>query len=113
MPESTTTAVTNAANVATNAPGTMQDTLMSLLPIIFFIAIFYLLLIRPANVKRKKHQEMINELKKGDKIITTGGLICEVVKSEEKFFSVRLNDDTIVKLSREFIAYKLDEEESK
>ncbi|RDU59217.1 preprotein translocase subunit YajC [Helicobacter marmotae] len=86
-----------------------QETLISLLPIVFFIAIFYILLIRPANVKRKKHQEMINALQKGDKIITTGGLICEIVKPEKTFFSVRLNDDTIVRLSREFIAYKLDE----
>lgn len=92
--------------------GGMQETLISLLPIVFFIAIFYLLLIRPANVKRKKHQEMINALQKGDKIITTGGLICEVVKAEKTFFSVRLNDDTIVRLSREFIAYKLDESEA-
>ena len=89
--------------------GGMQETLISLLPIVFFIAIFYLLLIRPANVKRKKHQEMISALQKGDKIITTGGLICEVVKAEKTFFSVRLNDDTIVRLSREFIAYRLDE----
>lgn len=87
--------------------GGLQDTLISLLPIVFFIAIFYLLLIRPANVKRKKHKEMIDGLKRGDKIITTGGLICEIVKPEEGFFSVKLNDDTIVKLSREFIAYKV------
>ncbi|BAM12463.1 preprotein translocase subunit YajC [Helicobacter cinaedi PAGU611] len=92
--------------------GGMQETLISLLPIVFFIAIFYLLLIRPANVKRKKHQEMINALQKGDKIITTGGLICEVVKAEKTFFSVRLNDDTIVRLSREFIAYRLDESDA-
>ncbi len=92
--------------------GGMQETLMSLLPIVFFIAIFYLLLIRPANVKRKKHQVMINALQKGDKIITTGGLICEIVKPEKTFFSVRLNDDTIVRLSREFIAYKLDESDT-
>lgn len=92
--------------------GGMQETLMSLLPIVFFIAIFYLLLIRPANVKRKKHQEMINALQKGDKVITTGGLICEIVKPEKTFFSVRLNDDTIVRLSREFIAYKLDESDT-
>ena len=83
--------------------GGMQETLISLLPIVFFIAIFYLLLIRPANVKRKKHQEMISALQKGDKIITTGGLICEVVKAEKTFFSVRLNDDTIVRLSLSFM----------
>ena len=92
--------------------GGAQEVIMSLLPIVFFIAIFYLLLIRPANVKRKKHQEMIDALQKGDKIITTGGLICEIVKPEKTFFSVRLNDDTIVRLSREFIAYKLDENET-
>ena len=56
---------------------------------------------------------MISNLKKGDKIITTGGLIVEVVKPEENFFSVRLNDETIVKLSKEFVAYKLDDEEVK
>lgn len=67
--------------------GGAQETLMSLLPIVFFIAIFYLLLIRPANVKRKKHQEMIDALQKGDKIITTGGLICEIVKPEKHFLA--------------------------
>lgn len=87
--------------------GDIKEILTSLLPIVFFIAIFYLLLIRPANVKRKKHKAMIDELKRGDKIITTGGLICEVVKPEEGFFSVRLNDDTIVKLSKEFVACKV------
>ena len=51
---------------------------------------------------------MIDALQKVDKIITTGVIICEIVKPEKTFFSVRLNDDTIVKLSREFIAYKLD-----
>lgn len=105
MPE--TQAPIQATQATTN---TTQEIFMSFLPIVFFIAIFYLLLIRPANVKRKKHQEMINNLQKGDKIITTGGLICEIVKSEKNFFSVRLNDDTVVKLSREFIAYKVDDE---
>lgn len=101
------------AETAQQAQGGLQETLFGLLPILFFIAIFYLLLIRPANVKRKKHQEMINNLSKGDKIITTGGLIGEIVKPEENFFSVRLNDDVVVKVSKEFIAYKLDEQEGK
>jgi len=107
MPEATQSTPEQVTQSATNQP---QDILMSFLPIVFFIAIFYLLLIRPANVKRKKHQEMITNLQKGDKIITTGGLICEIVKPEKNFFSVRLNDDTIVKLSREFIAYKVENE---
>ena len=88
----------------------MQEMLLGLAPILFFIALIYLLIVRPQNSRRKKQQEMIANLKKGDKIITTGGLIVEVVKPEENFFSVKLNDDTIVRLSKEFVAYKLDEE---
>ncbi len=92
------------------AQGGVQEMLLGLAPILFFIALIYLLIVRPQNSRRKKHQEMITNLKKGDKIITTGGLIVEVVKPEENFFSVKLNDDTIVRLSKEFVAYKLDEE---
>lgn len=89
--------------------GGVTETLIGLAPIAFFIVLIYLLIVRPQNTRRKKHQEMITSLKKGDKIITTGGLIVEVLKSEEDFFSVRLNDDTIAKLSREFVAYKIDD----
>ncbi len=51
---------------------------------------------------------MINNLQKGDKIITSGGLICDVIKPEEEFIKVKLNDDTIVKLSKEFVAKKVE-----
>lgn len=95
------------------AQGGIQEILVSLAPILFFIALIYLLIVRPQNSRRKKHQEMIANLKKGDKIITTGGLIVEVVKPEENFFSVKLNDETIVRLSKDFVAYKLDEENEK
>ncbi len=49
---------------------------------------------------------MLEALTKGDKIITNGGLMCEVVKAEEEFIKVKLNDDTIVKVARDFIAKK-------
>ena len=52
---------------------------------------------------------MIEGLKKGDKVITSGGLICEVVKPEENFIKVSLNDSVIVKISKEYIAKKIDE----
>lgn len=51
---------------------------------------------------------MISALTKGDKIITSGGLICEVVKTEEDFIKVKLNDDVTVRLSREFVSKKID-----
>ncbi len=81
----------------------------SLLPLIVLFAIFYFLIIRPQQTQAKKHKEMIANLKKGDKVITSGGLIAEIVKPEEEFFTIKLNDDNIVKLSKEFISKKIDD----
>ncbi len=81
----------------------------SLLPLVVLFAIFYFLVIRPQQVQAKKHKEMIDNLKKGDKVITNGGLICKVIKPEENFIKVSLNDDVSVKVSKEYIAKKIDE----
>jgi len=51
---------------------------------------------------------MLESLAKGDKIITSGGLIAEIVKPEEDFIKIKLNDDTIVKLDRAFVAKKVE-----
>jgi preprotein translocase subunit YajC len=80
----------------------------SFLPLIVLFGIFYFLIIRPQQKQAKEHQEMINSLKKGDRIITTGGLIVEVVKPEEDFIKVKLNDDVVVKLSKEFVSSKIE-----
>ncbi len=72
-------------------------------------AIFYFLVIRPQQKQAKAHKQMLESLQKGDKIITSGGLICEVIKPEEDFIKVKLNEDNITaKISREFIAKKID-----
>ena len=53
---------------------------------------------------------MLGALQKGDKIITNGGLICEVIKPEDDFIKVKLNDEgTMVKISRDYIAKKINE----
>jgi preprotein translocase subunit YajC len=82
--------------------------LTSLLPLIVLFGIFYFLVIRPQQKQAKAHKEMLAAVKKGDKIITNGGLICEVIKPEEDFIKVKLNDDTVVKISRDYIAKKVD-----
>lgn len=84
--------------------------LTSLLPLIVLIAIFYFLVIRPQQKQAKAHRKMIDELVKGDKIITNGGLICEVVKPESDFIKVKINEEGInAKISKEFIARKLED----
>jgi preprotein translocase subunit YajC len=78
------------------------------LPLIILFAIFYFLIIRPQQKQQKAHKEMLESLTKGDKIVTSGGLIAEVIKPEEDFIKIKLNDDTIVKLERSFVAKKVE-----
>jgi len=86
----------------------MSQGLMQFLPIIALFAIFYFLIIRPQQKAQKEHQAMIDSLSKGDKIVTNGGLIAQVVKPEEDHFKIKLNDDTIVKLDKAYVAKKID-----
>ena len=80
----------------------------SFLPLIILFAIFYFLIIRPQQKAQKTHKAMLEALTKGDKIITTGGLIAVIVKTEEDFIKIKLNDDTIVKLDRDSVTKKVE-----
>ena len=85
-----------------------MEQLGSFLPLIILFAIFYFLIIRPQQQHQKKHKAMLEALTKGDNIITTGGLIVSIVKTEEDFIKIKLNDDTIVKLDRAYVAKKVE-----
>jgi preprotein translocase subunit YajC len=90
-------------------PQAQGSLLGSLLPLVVLFAIFYFLIIRPQQKQAKAHKEMLEALKKGDKVITSGGLIAEVVKAEEDYVKAKINDDTVVKIAKEYIARKIDE----
>ncbi len=77
-------------------------------PLIILFGIFYFLIIRPQQKQQKAHAEMLSSLKKGDKILTTGGLYAEVAKVEEDFIKIKINDKTIVKLDKSFVTKKVD-----
>lgn len=80
--------------------------LFQLMPLIVLFAIFYFLIIRPQKKQQQEHKDMIENLSKGDKVITAGGLIVEVVKVEEEFFTVKLGDETVAKLARDYVSKK-------
>ncbi|MFK2823565.1 preprotein translocase subunit YajC [Arcobacter sp. YIC-80] len=84
--------------------GSSADLISSLLPLVALFAIFYFLIIRPQQKQAKQHKEMVNNLKKGDKIVTNGGLMVEVTKVEDDYFVVKNSDGTEMKLIREFVA---------
>ncbi len=87
-----------------------MDIISQLLPFVFLIAIMYYVIIRPQQKEAKAKKEMLEALKKGDKVITSGGFIVVVHKVEEHFVSVKMNDDTIVKIVKDSIAKKYEDE---
>lgn len=87
-----------------------MEILSQLLPFVFLIAIMYFVIIRPQQKEAKARQEMIVALKKGDKVITAGGLIVVVHKVEEQFLSVKINEETIVKMTKDSVIRKQEDE---
>jgi len=81
-----------------------------LLPFVFLIAIMYFVIIRPQQKEAKAKKEMLAALKKGDKVVTSGGFIVVIHKVEEKFVSAKINDDTVVKILKDSITRKYEDE---
>ena len=77
---------------------------MSLAPLILIFIIFYFLLIRPQQKKTKAHQEMINALKTGDRVVTNGGIYGRVTKVEDAVVTVEVADKVRIKVARQAIA---------
>jgi len=83
-----------------------SDLLSSLMPLVVLFAIFYFLIIRPQQKQQKEHKNMLDALEKGDKIVTTGGLIVEITKVEESFLTVKSIDGAALRIARTFISSK-------
>ena len=73
-------------------------------PIILMLAVMWFFLIRPQQKKQKEHRNMIAALKKGDRIITSGGLYGRVTGVAESVLTVEIADKVRVKVSRGHIA---------
>jgi preprotein translocase subunit YajC len=80
----------------------------SLMPMIIMwtaiIAIFYFLLIRPQKTAQKRHQELVKGLKKGDEVMTDGGIIGQVVHLKDDRLTIRTGPDTRIEVARVKIA---------
>ena len=70
------------------------------LPLILIFGVFYILLIRPQQKKAKLHREMINNLRRGDKIITSGGIIGSINKvNDNKELLVEISENVEIKIA--------------
>lgn len=75
-----------------------------LLPMIIMVAIFYFLLIRPQQQKAKEHKALLANLKKGDRIITNGGIIGTIVNLDDQIVNLEVADKVRIEMGRPYIA---------
>ena len=78
--------------------------LMSVLPFGLIILIFYFFIIRPQNKKQKETEKMLSALKKGDKVVTVGGIHGVISSTKEKTVIVKVDDNAKIEFSRNAIA---------
>jgi preprotein translocase subunit YajC len=82
----------------------------ALLPLLFLFAIFYFLLILPQSRQEKKRKAMIASLKRGDRVVTTGGIIGTITKIDENTITLRVSQNTTLKLERNAVKAVLKQE---
>ncbi len=78
----------------------MTGLLSSLLPFLLIILVFYFLILRPQQKRQKERQKLLDSVKKGDKVITSGGMHGVVEGMEDKTVLVKISDNTKVKIEK-------------
>lgn len=83
---------------------------MSFVPLILIIGVFYFVMIGPERKQRKKREAMLAAIKKGDKVVTTGGMFASVAAVNEDVLTLQVADDVRMRFSRAAIAQVLEDE---
>ncbi|MFQ6070896.1 MAG: preprotein translocase subunit YajC [Candidatus Aminicenantales bacterium] len=78
--------------------------LQALIPFILIFVIFYLLFIMPQRKKQKKHQEMVGQLKPGDKIVTTGGIYGTIMGVKKDRFELKVSSNVKIEITKNAVA---------
>lgn len=76
------------------------DPFFALLPLVLFAVIFYFLLIRPQAKRQKEHRKMVENLAKGDEIVTIGGIAGRISDLGDNFALVEITEGVSVKIRR-------------
>jgi len=78
--------------------------LLNMMPLVLIFAVFYFVMWAPIRKKQKALEQLVESLKKGDKVVTNGGLYGEVVKTEDGTVILKLAENVKVKVARRAIA---------
>ena len=85
------------------APGGFESILSSIVPFLLIIVIFYFLILRPQQKRQKERAKLLESIKKGDKVITAGGIHGTVDGMDDKTLLVNIGDNVKVKMERSAI----------
>jgi preprotein translocase subunit YajC len=89
---------------AQTGPAGQGSILGAMLPLILLFGVFWFLLIRPQQKRQKEHKAMVEALKKGDEVVTNGGVLGRITKVGESFVSVEVADGMEIRVQRAAIA---------
>lgn len=87
------------------ASGGSTDILVQMMPIVLMFIIFYFLLFRPQQQRAKQHREMLSNVRRGDTVVTSGGIVGKITKViDEREIEVEIASDTRVRVVRSMIS---------
>ena len=93
--------ISNAYAQSGASPG---GSIMGILPLLLMLPVFYFLMIRPQQKRMKEHKGMVEALKKGDEVVTNGGLGGSVTKVGDAYLTIRVADNVEVNVQKQAVA---------
>ncbi|MFA5644893.1 MAG: preprotein translocase subunit YajC [Candidatus Ratteibacteria bacterium] len=98
---------------AAQATGGGPSILGPILPLLLIFIIFYFLLIMPQQKKEKHRREMLENIKRGDKVITIGGIVGTVDEIKGKIVAIKIADNTVIEVLKTAVSQMFPDKEKK
>ncbi|MGB9082749.1 MAG: preprotein translocase subunit YajC [Desulfuromonadaceae bacterium] len=97
-------AMGSAPGGAAGGAGGGMAAFQQIIPLVFMFAIFYFLLIRPQQKKAKEHKALLESMKKGDNVITAGGVHGKITAVENDLVTLEVANNVNIKITKSYIA---------
>jgi preprotein translocase subunit YajC len=97
-------AMGGAPGGAAGGAGGGMAAFQQVIPLVFMFAIFYFLLIRPQQKKAKEHKALLESMKKGDNVITAGGVHGKITAVENEIVTLEIANNVNIKITKSYIA---------
>ena len=104
--------LTSCAPPGTGAEGEGGSTLVAALPFVLIFGLFYLLILRPQQKQSRQKEQMMKNIKRGDKVMTAGGIHGRVVNAEEDLLTVEIAKGVNIQIARANISSLINQEKA-